>query len=116
MGAVRQRGTQTLSVGMTSLQVHVEQVVSDRQVALCRDSLGGMQEVLLNPRPMPRYPREGEFWMITKDLLGAWTFGAPFDPKPAPVVTGSRATADPVTLSLLAALVQLGLVTDSTTA
>jgi hypothetical protein len=113
---VRPSGNQTLSVGISTLQVHVEQVVPTRQMAMCRDSFGGLQEVAINPRPMPRYPREGEFWVITKDLIGLWTFAAPMDGKPAPVVTGSRALADPVALSLLSALTQLGLVTDGTVA
>jgi len=116
MGAIKAAGNQTLSVGVMSLQVHIEQVLPAQQLALCRDSFGGMQQVALNPRPTSRYPREGEFWIITKDMIGLWTFAAPMDGTPAPVVTGSRALADPVALSLLSALSQLGLVVDGTTA
>lgn len=116
MGSVQSRGTQTLSVGITSLQVNVQAVYPDIQRADCRDSFGGLQQVAINPRPMTRYPREGEFWVITKDMIGNWTFAAPIDGAPAPVVAGSRALADPVSLSLLAALVKLGLVADGTTA
>lgn len=115
MGAIKASGSQTLSVGITTFQVHVEHVIPERQLAQCRSNLAGLIEVPLNPRPMSRMPREGEFWVVTKDMIGMWTFAAPFDSRTPPVVTGSRAASDPVSLSLLAALVQLGLVTDGTT-
>lgn len=62
-------------------------------------------------------PKVGETWIIDRSLGAQWTFAALVAPSaPPPVVTGSRAASDPVSLSLLAALVTLGLVEDGTSA
>jgi hypothetical protein len=57
-------------------------------------------------------PRVDEVWVVDR-TLGYWTFSSIVHSVP-PVVTGARSAADPVTLSLLAALVELGLVVDGT--
>jgi hypothetical protein len=62
-------------------------------------------------------PKVGETWLIDRSLGSQWALAAPIVPGvPTPTVTGSRALSDPVSLSLLAALVALGLVEDGTTA
>jgi hypothetical protein len=62
-------------------------------------------------------PKVGETWLIDRSLGAQWALAAPVVPGvPTPTITGSRATSDSVALSLLEALVALGLVEDGTTA
>jgi hypothetical protein len=62
-------------------------------------------------------PRVGETWLVERHLGPQWTLAALVAPAVAPpTVTGSRALSDPVSLSLLAAMVALGLVEDGTSA
>lgn len=85
-------------------------------VAMARTALGKEISLRLDRRPKgSAAPAIGEIWTITRqgyvyvldDLLTA--------PAP-PVITGSRTGADPLALSLLDALTQLGHVQDGTTA
>lgn len=117
MGTVQTVGSSTASVGIYSKQVKVEQVIPTTGIALCRDDLGQETQVPLSVRrSITNWPREGEYWIVAKSIIGGWTFEAILTAMPPPIVTGSRAAADPVTLSLLNALVTQGIVQDGTTA
>jgi hypothetical protein len=105
----------TDSLGFSHKTVIVTGLTDDGRY-VCRDNFG--REVTVRgdvQRAKGARPQVGEHWMISRDL-GGWTLAACLSVPPTPVVAGSRAAADPVTLSLLDALVQLGLVTDETTA
>jgi hypothetical protein len=117
MGSVQVVGASTASVGIFSKQVKVEQVNPTTGIALCRDEFNQETQVPMSVRRnLASWPREGEHWIIAKSIMGGWTFEAILSAVPPPEVTGSRAAADPVTLSLLAALVSQGIVLDGTTA
>lgn len=59
------------------------------------------------------FPAVGEIWLCQR-LSSVWVLTAQVGHIPPPAVTGPRAGADAVTLSLLDALVALGLVDDRT--
>lgn len=76
-----------------------------------------IQIPLAGRRARSETPKVGETWLIDRSLGAQWALAAPLVPgAPPPTVTGSRALSDPVALSLLDALVALGLVEDGTTA
>jgi hypothetical protein len=84
---------------------------------LVRNTIGKQWGVRADLRPSGTAPpREGEVWLLARQVRSApdvlWLRIA--HPAP-PVVTGPRSGADPVTLSLLKALSDLGLVQDKTT-
>lgn len=64
---------------------------------------------LSTPGPIPQV---GEMWLMDR-VHGDWQFSVRIRATP-PVVTGSRALADPVSLSLLEAMVTIGFVVDGT--
>jgi len=105
----------TASFGFSHKTVIITGVTEDGRFA-CKDNFG--REVMVRTdvqRAKGARAQVGEHWIVSRDL-GGWTFAACLSLPETPVVEGSRATADPVTLSLLDALAQLGLVIDGTTA
>lgn len=79
-----------------------------------RDSLGKMRVVRYDAAPKGSGPPVvGEIWQIDR-MHGFWRLAFMIGHPDKPVVTGSRAASDPLSRSLLAALVSLGLVTDGT--
>jgi len=85
-------------------------------IAQARTTLGKEIQVRLDRRPKgSAAPAVGDLWTVTRDGY-SWVLSSALSVSATPVVTGSRAAADPVSLSLLAALVKLGLVTDGTSA
>ena len=100
--------------GFTLRQVIVEQIVPKRGLLICKEiSSKHKMEVPMLPMRV-RAPRVGEHWLLDQ-VYGFWSFAALLRATDtAPEVTGPRAGADPVTLSLLAALVEVGLVRDKT--
>jgi hypothetical protein len=58
-------------------------------------------------------PVVGELWQMDR-MHGFWRLAFMIGVPHKPVVTGSRAASDPLSRSLLAAMVSLGLVTDQT--
>jgi hypothetical protein len=100
---------------ITSKRVSITSVDLTKGICLCRDTLGKEETVRADRRPKGSAPpSEGELWMLRREG-GGWVLDSMLQVSPTPVVTGSRATADPVTLSLLAALKSLGLIKDATT-
>jgi len=98
----------------TNHQVQVVEVLPDKGIALCTHVQTGhsLQIGLVPVRVRP--PRVGDHWLVDQ-TYGTWTFAALVSEVPlVPTVTGARSAADPVTLSLLSALVALGLVQDGT--
>lgn len=115
--ASNSRPTATAAPGVR--RVRVEAVDLDRQVCVVSmPSIGTQITVPLSVRRAAlEFPAVGETWLIERSLGVQWTLAARVAPLAArPVVTGSRAASDAVSLSLLAALVDLGLVDDETTA
>jgi hypothetical protein len=100
------------SSGFNVRQVTIEELVPSRGLIICKEiSTGRPMEVPLLPVRV-RVPRVGEQWLLDR-AYGPWSFAAIVsDVKPE--VSGDRSTADPVTLSLLDAMVSLGLVVDKT--
>jgi hypothetical protein len=117
MAGVQPKGSPTAGVGFSMLRVTVEQVLPDRGIAICREDLTNREvQVNLSPRNSKvNWPRQGEMWLVDR-LADGWGFFRIYNVLEPPVVAGSRAAADPVTLSLLAALAKLGIVQDGTTA
>lgn len=117
MAGAQAKGSTTSGVGFAILRVSVEQVLPSLGYAICREDLTNREvQVMLSPRTTKTtWPREGERWLVDR-LAGGWGFFRIDNVLAPPTVTGSRALADPVTLSLLAALSQLGIVEDGTTA
>jgi hypothetical protein len=108
----------SLGVGFSLHLVLVEQIVLAHNTAICQEvSTKHRMEVSLTPIRV-RIPKVDEVWIIDQ-TFGVWSFAATVQTPTQfvgglPAVTGARSGADPVTLSLLAALVQIGLVTDET--
>lgn len=95
-------------------RVTVTAVYEDGQVEV-RDTLGGVRKVPGDMRPKGSAPPAvGEVWVIQKDDGLPWRLVSQIGHRPPPEVTGSRAASDPVALSLLKALADLGLVIDKT--
>lgn len=101
--------------GLEDTRVRVT-AVSDDGTCIVRDTLGRERTVRYSTRPKGTAPpAEGETWVIRRLSGETWVLSAMLDALRPPVVSGSRAGADAVTLSVLDALVALGLVTDDTT-
>lgn len=114
-----QHSNPTKTAGGSVRRVRIEEVDLDRQIVIVSMPTVNTQfQVPLSVRRSRLdMPVVGETWLIERTLGPQWTLAAPVDPaKPRPAVTGSRALSDAVSLSLLAALVDLGLVDDQTTA
>lgn len=58
-------------------------------------------------------PQVGQTWLLDRSMGGGWSFAALLG-GPRRAVTGTRAGTNALTLSMLAALVELGLVDDQT--
>lgn len=79
-----------------------------------RDPFGNEHVVGLNTIPgKSATPSAGETWLITAGVQG-WSFVHLLSPPVLPEVVGARTGADPLAVSLLDALVTLGLVRDGT--
>ena len=108
------------SNGPTSTPLDVRRVSvtaadPDSGEVMVRDGNGWQATVRASTRPKGTgFPAPGEIWIISRSGP-SWMLGAQVGALPPPLVTGSRATADPVTLSLLAALTAIGVVRDGTT-
>lgn len=103
-------------VKLTTQRVSITAVDLSAGIAQARTTLGKEIQLRLDRRPKGgAAPAVGDIWTVCKEGY-SWTLKAMLNAPATPTVTGSRAAADPVTLSLLAALVQLGLVQDGTTA
>lgn len=90
--------------------------VSEDGTCIVRDTLGRERVVRYSTRPKGTAPPAAdELWVISRLAGDTWVLSAMVDAPRAPVVSGSRAGADAVTLSVLDALVALGLVEDGTT-
>ena len=115
--SVQSVGRNTNGVGFSMHQVVVEQIVAEKGLAICKEiTTSRRMEASLLPVRV-RAPKVGEIWFIDQDY-GFWSFSSLVvanAPPATPQVTGAKASADPITLSLLAAMVQIGLVTDGTT-
>lgn len=106
-----------LPVGSPLRRVLVEAVDFDRQLAtVLMPSVDTRMNIPLGvTRVRSETPKVGETWIIERTLGSQWVFAALVRSSvPPPVVTGSRAASDDVALSLLDALVALGLVEDGT--
>lgn len=89
--------------------------VDDDGIATCLDRFGNEQKISVSAcRTKALYPRTGERWVIDQQYEG-WTFAMVVGGFKIPEVTGSRTGADPLSVSLLQALAELGLVMDRTT-
>lgn len=114
-----QHSSPVKTAGAMVRRVRVESVDFDQQIVVV--SMPTVNTQIKVPLSVRRsrldLPVVGETWLIERTLGSQWTLAAPVYPaSPRPAVTGSRALSDPVSLSLLAALVDLGLVDDQTTA
>jgi hypothetical protein len=112
-------GNPTWTQGPLIRRVLVDSVDYDQGFALVSvPSVVGQTRIPLGVRRSNLdLPRVGETWLIERHLGSQWTFGAIVAPAVArPVITGSRTGASALTLSLLEALVALGLAEDGTTA
>lgn len=108
-------GPRSGGAGFDYKVVTVQEVLEDGE-ARCLDIFGNTHRINVSAcRSKCLFPRQGEVWIIDQQY-GDWMFGILLGGFKTPQVTGSRATADPVTLSLLEALKTLGLVRDGTTA
>lgn len=103
--------------GPSVRRVRIEAVDYDQQIVeVSMPSVGSVIKVPLSVRRSRLdAPVVGETWLIERSLGPQWVLAALVSPAtPRPTVTGSRAATDAVALSLLAALVDLGLVEDGT--
>ncbi len=90
--------------------------VGDDGMCTVRDSLGRERSIRYSTRPKGTSPpAEGEDWVIRRLSGKTWALSAMVRAPQPPVVEGTRAGADAVALSVLDALVALGLVEDGTT-
>jgi hypothetical protein len=86
--------------------------VADDGTCLTRDTIGRERQVRYDLRPKGTgVPAGGEIWLIRK-MGDTWVLGAQVGAA-RPVVTGDR-SAGTALVSLLAALVELGLIEDET--
>lgn len=98
-------------------RVRIEEIDFTRQtVMVSMPSVGSLLKIPLSVRSTrAEVPKVGETWLISRHNGSQWALEALIAPGvPTPTVTGSRALSDPVSLSLLAAMVSLGLVEDGT--
>lgn len=66
----------TQALGMMYRKVRVEQVVSERGVAIVRDEQGFSTEVPYRVQPgRGRLPREGDYWYVDRSM-GPWIFSS----------------------------------------
>lgn len=102
------------NVGFDLHQVIVEQVIPDKRLAICQEvSTKHRMEASLLPIRV-REPMVGEVWLIDQ-TFGLWSFAALIRAVGSPEVTGDWSQGNEVAKSLLATLVQIGLVSDATT-
>lgn len=100
--------------GQTVRQVTVGSIDLTTGIATCTEkTTGHTLSVPLIPARSMMWPQPGQTWLIDKSLNSAWSF-AGFLGGPRLAVTGTRSGADDVSLSVLDALVALGLVADQT--
>lgn len=107
------------TAGGTVRRVQIEAVDFDAQlVTVVMPTVNTRIQIpMQGRRTRSETPKVGETWLIDRSLGAQWALAAPIVPGvPVPTVTGSRASSDAVALSLLEALVALGLVEDGTTA
>lgn len=101
--------------GLEDLRVRVT-AVADDGTCIVRDTLGRERSIRYSTRLKGTgQPAEGETWVIRRLSGETWVLSVMLDTPRRPVVEGVRAGADDVALSVLDALVKLGLVEDGTT-
>jgi hypothetical protein len=99
---------------LTNRTVVISAVDTVKQIASAKDGLGKTIEIRIDRRQKgTAIPAEGDTWTVTRIGFN-WVLESMLSVPVAPAVVGSRAATDQISLSLLAALVQLGLVTDET--
>ena len=104
----------TMSYGLPSKIVRVDEVLSDQNIAYCTDtSLGHSIHVALTPRRPERLPQAGETWVVDREF-GQWGFVTPL-PRSLPAITGDVSESDPVLVLLIQTLAQYGYIKDETT-
>lgn len=101
--------------GLETTRARVTSVLEDG-TCIVRDTLGRERVVRYSTRPKGNPPPAvDELWVVSRMTGDTWVLSAMIDAPRPPVVSGARAGADAVTLSVLDALVALGLVEDGTT-
>jgi hypothetical protein len=106
------RQPMTRGVGFDVKRVQVHEIISDHGFALCRDSQGmEVQVSVLSRMGGGAWPKPGDVWTITKQF-GGWVFLTKASKPTPPVITAPRDGADPLTIEILDALLELGLVVE----